>query len=107
MKVCLYARVANPDQTALNYQVEWLKDFAGKHNLEIVDVAAEYGSGLCPDRPELIRVESLAAEGKIDAVVVTDISRLFRDTFLYCDFEKRMESRGVKIFMLDRLQRLL
>ena len=82
MKVCLYARVANPDQTALNYQVEWLKDFAGKHNLEIVDVAAEYGSGLRSDRPELSRVEALFADSKIDAVVITNISRLFRDTFL-------------------------
>lgn len=107
MKVCLYARVASPNQTALDSQVECLKDFAYKLNLEIVEVAAECGSGLRADRPELSRVEALAAERKIDAVVVTDISRLFRDTFLCCDFVERMESYSVKIFTLDRLQRLL
>ena len=107
MKVCLYARVANPDQTALNYQVEWLKDFAGKHNLEIVDVAAECGSGLRSDRSELSRVEALAAASKIDTVVITNMSRLFRDTFLCYDFVKRMGTYNVKIFTLDRLQRLL
>lgn len=107
MKVCLYARVASPDQTALECQVKRLKEFACKHNLEIVEVAAECGSGLCADRLELIRVEALAAEGRIDAVIVTNIARLFRDTFLCCDFVERMESCGVKIFTLDRLQRLL
>lgn len=107
MKVCLYARVASPDQTALDSQVECLKDFACKLNLEIIEIAAECGSGLCADRPELSRVEVLAAERKIDAVVVTNISRLFRDAFLCCNFVKRMESYGVKIFILDRLQRLL
>ena len=107
MKVCLYARVANSDQGAIDYQVECLKDFAGKLNLEIVEVAAECGSGLRADRPELSRVKMLAANSKIDAVVVTDISRLFRDAFLCCDFVERMESYGVKIFILDRLQRLL
>lgn len=107
MKVCLYVRTACPNQQTLDFQTARLKAFAGEHNLDVVDVAAECGSGTRADRPELTRVESLAAAGKIDAVMVTDISRLFRDTFLYCDFEKRMESCGVKIFILDRLQRLL
>ncbi len=107
MRVCLYARVACSDQTALDCQTERLKAFAGEHNLDVVDVAAEYGSGIRADRPELSRVESLAVSGKLDAVVATDISRLFRDTFLYRDFEKRIESCGVKLFTLDRLQRLL
>ena len=107
MKVCLYARIASSNQTALDCQVKRIKDFAGKHNLEILEVAAEFGSGLCADRPNLIRVEALAAERKIDAVIVTNMARLFRDTFLCCDFVERMESCGVKIFTLDRLQRLL
>lgn len=84
-----------------------MRAFADEHSLDVVDVAVECESGIRADRPELVRVESLAADGKIDAVVVTDITRLFRDTFLYLDFMKRMESRSVKIFMLDRLQRLL
>lgn len=106
MKVCLYARVASLDQTSLDCQVERLKEFAGKHDLEIFEVAAECGSGIRDDRPELSRVEALAADGKFDAVVATNMSRLFRNTLLYVDFEKRMENCGVKIFTLDRLQRL-
>ena len=107
MRVCLYARVACYDQLALDCQSERLKIFAKEHNLDVVDVAAECSSGIRADRPKLSRVEALAADGKIDAVVATDISRLFRDAFLYFDFVKRMESCGVKIFSLDRLQRLL
>lgn len=107
MNVALYARTACPDRYAIDCQLKSLNAFAEEHNLDVVDVAKECGSGIRADRPELIRVESLAADGKIDAIVVTDISRLFRDTFLYRDFAERMESYGVKIFMLDRLQRLL
>lgn len=107
MKVCLYARVACSDQLALDCQTERLKAFAAEHNLDVVDAAAEFGSGIRADRPELTRVEALAAEGKIDAVVMTDISRLFRSAPLYFEFARRMQDCGVKIFEFDRLQRLL
>lgn len=86
MKVCLYARVACSDQFALDCQVEKLKAFAEGHDIDVADAAAENGSGIRADRPELIRVESLAAEGKINAVVVTNISRLFRSAPLYFEF---------------------
>ena len=107
MKVCLYVRVAQFDQTVLDCQVKRLKDFSDKHNLEIVDVATECGSGLRFDRPELSRVETLATNSKIDAVVIANMSHLFRDTFLCYGFVKRMKMYGVKIFTLDSLQRLL
>lgn len=107
MKVCLYARVACSDQLALDRQVKKLKAFAGEHDINVVDAAADFGSGIRADRPELTRVEALAAEGKIDAVVMTDISRLFRSAPLYFEFARRMQDCGVKIFELDRLQRLL
>ena len=78
MKVCLYARVASPDQNTLDFQTERLKAFATKHSLDVVETAAEFGSGIRADRPALSRVEALAAAGKIDAVIVKSISRLFR-----------------------------
>lgn len=82
MKVCLYVRVACSDQLALDCQSERLKIFAKEHNLDVVDVAAECGSGIRADRPEFARVEALAADGKIDAVVATTYQD-YSETFSY------------------------
>lgn len=101
MNVCLYARVACPDQVKLDCQVEQLKEFACKQDMEIIAVEAEFGSGLHTNRPALSRVESLSADGKIDAVVIADISRLFRNTSFYLEFERHLESYGVKIITLN------
>ncbi len=107
MKVCLYARVACHDQTALDCQVENLKAFAAEHSLDVVDVAAEFGSGMSADRQALSRVEALAVKRQIDAIIVKDISRLYRDTFKYDELKRRLDSYGVRIYTLDALQRLL
>lgn len=100
-RVCLYARTAIYDKAALNMQLIGLDTYADEHDMTVVFRFSESGSGNNINRDGIKYLQRLAQEHKIDAVVVKDVSRLFRDTILYLHFSEIMKRNGVQIISVE------
>ena len=81
MRVAVYCRLARADQedTLLEVQKERLRVYANERGYDIVEEIAEIGSGLSLNRPGIREMAGLAHSHMIDAVLVSDVSRLCRD----------------------------
>jgi putative DNA-invertase from lambdoid prophage Rac len=79
VQVALYCRVSTDDQSC-ERQVHDLKAFAKRAGHTIVGVFKENASGAKNDRAERNKVMALAQAHKIDAVLVTELSRWGRST---------------------------
>jgi putative DNA-invertase from lambdoid prophage Rac len=78
-KAVIYARVSTSDQDC-GRQVADLQEFATNRGYEVVEVIRETASGAKNDRKERARVMQLARHGKINAILVTELSRWGRNT---------------------------
>ena len=78
-QVAIYCRVSTDDQSC-NRQERDLRAFAKRAGHEIVAVLKETASGAKNDRPERNKVMALARARKIDAILVTELSRWGRST---------------------------
>ena len=78
-RAAIYARVSTSDQSC-DRQVAELTAFAERGGYEVVDVFKETGSGTKANRAERNRVIDLAQARKIDAILVSELSRWGRST---------------------------
>ena len=77
--VAIYCRVSTADQSC-DRQERDLRAFAKRAGFEIVAVFKETASGAKNDRAERNKVMALARARKIDAILVTELSRWGRST---------------------------
>jgi DNA invertase Pin-like site-specific DNA recombinase len=83
MRICIYARVSSTNGTQdYQRQINDLTAFASQNNYEIVKVFAEQISGAKKnsERPALVELIEFVNTNDIDKVLVTELSRLGRDT---------------------------
>ena len=73
-QVAIYCRVSTDDQTC-DRQERDLRAFAKRAGLKVVAVFKETASGAKNDRAERNKVMALARAHKIDAILVTELSR--------------------------------
>jgi putative DNA-invertase from lambdoid prophage Rac len=78
-QVAIYCRVSTDDQSC-DRQERDLRAFARRAGHKVVDVFKETASGAKNDRPERAKVMALAQAHKIDAILVTELSRWGRST---------------------------
>ncbi len=78
-RAAIYARVSTTDQSC-DRQVAELTAFAERGGYEVVDVFKETGSGTKANRAERNKVIDLAQARKIDAILVSELSRWGRST---------------------------
>jgi DNA invertase Pin-like site-specific DNA recombinase len=78
-QVALYCRVSTDDQSCARQERD-LRAFAKRAGHEIVAVFRETASGAKNDRAERNKVMALAQARKIDAILVTELSRWGRST---------------------------
>ena len=78
-RAAIYARVSTSDQSC-DRQVTELTAFAERGGYEVVDVFKETGSGTKANRAERNKVIDLAQARKIDAILVSELSRWGRST---------------------------
>ena len=99
MRVAVYCRLARADQddTLLEVQKERLRIYAKERGYDIVAEIAEIGSGLSLNRPGIREMAALAHRHMIDAVLVSDISRLCRDCGQTLRLEGKLKKQGVSI----------
>lgn len=91
-RVWLYCRVVSDDALALEMQVRHLRDFAGQHGWRVAGVSTDHHAGTDLFRPGIAELSRAAKDGKMDAVLVFNLSRLCRsaeDASLYLDFLSR------------------
>ena len=78
-RAAIYARVSTADQSC-ERQLRDLVAFAERGGFEVIATFAETASGAKDSRRERKRVLALAQERRIDAVLVTELSRWGRST---------------------------
>ena len=108
MRVWLYGRLSNDDDAPVNSlenQMEILREFAAEKRFRVVGESWDDNvSGMRFDRKGLEQVSQAAEAGKLDAVVVKDLSRLGRhrtQTALFIDY-----LRGCGVAVLSVTERL-
>jgi putative DNA-invertase from lambdoid prophage Rac len=79
MRVAIYCRVSTHDQNCERQEKDLL-EYAERLGYEVVGIWSEFGSGVKLDRVKRKEVMSIARKGKIDAVLVTELTRWGRST---------------------------
>jgi putative DNA-invertase from lambdoid prophage Rac len=78
-QVAIYCRVSTDDQSCERQERD-LRAFAKRADHEVVGIFRETASGAKDDRPERNKIMALARARKIDAILVTELSRWGRST---------------------------
>jgi DNA invertase Pin-like site-specific DNA recombinase len=102
-KVAIYCRVSTADQSCERQERDLL-EFAAKSDYEVVGIWKETASGTRNDRAERKKVMALAQARKIDAVLVTELSRWGRSTTDLINTLNELESRRVSLIAQTGLQ---
>ncbi len=97
MKVCIYARVGNNDQAALDAQVEMLKDYASAKGYAVTAIVSVLGTSGMQNGQSLKSIIEMADEGIFDTVLAVKPSHFSRDTVTYMDFAGKLKEQGKTI----------
>ena len=80
-RVWLYCRIAHEapeNEWCMKAQLASLESYAASGNLQIVGTTCEYGAGTTLDRQGLRDMSEAVKAGRIDAILVKNLSRLAR-----------------------------
>lgn len=96
----LYCRIDAPEDEhgRLKGQQKELEDYAEQMGFEVVGVSQDTGSGLNFARNGLAEVIEAAAEGKMDVLLIVNLSRLGRDTVKTMDFIRGLGRLGIGLY---------
>lgn len=98
-RAVIYCRVSTADQSCVRQKDE-LKRFAERAGYEVSGIFMETGSGVRVDRAERRKVMALAQARKIDAILVTELSRWGRSTIDLISTLQELESYRVSLIAI-------
>jgi predicted site-specific integrase-resolvase len=98
-RTAIYARTAIRNETALNWQVQVLQGLAANLSLNVTHIIREAASGLDFKRRGLNELMGLIEHHEIDTVLMTNLSRIGRDTLKVLAILEELESHGVKLII--------
>jgi putative DNA-invertase from lambdoid prophage Rac len=101
-RAALYCRVSTADQSCARQERD-LAAFAERAGYTVVGVFKETGSGVRLDRAERRKVMALAQARRIDAVLVTELSRWGRSTLDLLHTLKELEAQRVSVIAMSGL----
>jgi len=100
-KVAIYCRVARKDKISLKRQVQQIARFARGRGYSGGYIYRDNGvNGTTVDRPAFNRLNRDMLAGKIDVVVVKDLSRISRNYLLTCRWLDMAAALGVEVVSL-------
>ena len=102
-KAALYCRVSTADQSCERQERELLA-FAERAGYEIVGIWKETASGVRQDRAERQKVMALAQARRIDAILVTELTRWGRSTLDLVHALHDLQGWGVSLIAESGLQ---
>lgn len=103
LRAAIYCRVSTADQNC-DRQLRDLEEFAARTGYQVVSVFKETASGANADRPERAKVLALAQSRKIDAVLVTELTRWGRSRNDLLDTLEILQVRGVSLIAQTGLE---
>lgn len=95
-KVALYCRVSTADQSCARQERDLLA-FAARAGYEVVGIWKETASGMQDDRSERNKVMALAQACRIDAILVTELTRWGRSMLDLVHTLHELQARGVSL----------
>ena len=95
-RVALYCRVSTDDQSCERQERD-LRAFAQRAGYEVVGIWKEVGSGVKTDRSERKNVMALAQDRRIEAIVVTELTRWGRSTIDLIQTLQQLQAWGVSL----------
>lgn len=95
----IYCRIDAPEDAhgSLKGQKKELFDYAQQLGMAVVGSSEDIGSGLNFNRSGLVEVLEAADAGKMDVLVIKNLSRLGRDTTKTIEFIKKLDERNIRI----------
>lgn len=99
-RAAIYCRVSTADQSCERQERD-LTAFADRAGYEVAEIFKETGSGAKLDRVERRKVMALAQARKIDAVLVTELSRWGRSTIDLLNTLRELESWKVSVIAMN------
>lgn len=99
-RVAIYCRVSTADQSCERQERDLLT-LAMRAGYEVVGIYKETGSGARLDRAERKKVMALAQARRIDAVLVTELSRWGRSTMDLLHTLRELEARRVSLIAIS------
>jgi DNA invertase Pin-like site-specific DNA recombinase len=99
-RAAIYARVSTSDQSC-DRQVTELTAFAERGGYEVIEVFKETASGTKANRAERNRIIDLAQARKIDAILVSELSRWGRSTQDLLDTLNRLAGWKVSVVAMS------
>lgn len=98
MKCAIYARVSTRDKQHISMQLNNLRDYAERHELEVYDIYADKGaSGAKASRPEWDRLLEDAKAKSFEAVLIYKLDRIGRSIANLMELFKDFQALGVRI----------
>lgn len=110
MKIAIYCRVGNPSQLSegiMEHKSEALNVLAKKHGHPIECAVQEYGRAGDFQRGGLDKISDIVESGKIDAVLVDDISEIGRGFFKIHKYLGYLQKKNVRLLQANVLNRHL
>jgi DNA invertase Pin-like site-specific DNA recombinase len=95
-KVALYCRVSTDDQSCERQERD-LVAFAQRAGYEVVGIWKEVGSGVKTDRSERKKIMALAQDRRIEAIIVTELTRWGRSTIDLIQTLQQLQAWGVSL----------
>jgi DNA invertase Pin-like site-specific DNA recombinase len=102
-RAAIYCRVSTVDQDC-ERQARDLREFAAQSGYEIVEVFQETASGANNNRPERAKVLALAQGRRIDAILVTELSRWGRSTVDLIDTLRTLQAKNISLIAQTGLE---
>ena len=99
-KVVIYCRISTSKQKMKSQRSNVL-DFCNKKKWSVVSYFEDINSGLKNSRPGINDMLEYVRENKINKIVVSELSRLSRDTFFIKELISELYELGVSIYCVD------
>lgn len=108
LNIWIHCRVSNEsERILLEFQKKKVMEFLNNLNVNIFGVSQEVNSGKDPHSRALDAIKVHARRGDIDAVIVTDKTRLFISENHYQEFKLMCEMCHVQIIELQESENFL
>ena len=102
MKVSIFARVCNQDQDALDKQVESLTQYAETNGYTVTSVTAVSGISGLHNKDSLQPIIDMAKTDDFDSILITEPSRISRDSVIYMEFVNELRKYGKTLECISR-----
>lgn len=99
IRAAIYCRMAtdNDERRGLEMQKSYLRNYAQAQGYAVVAEVSEVAKGLSLERPGIRELLDLAAQSRIEEILVTNFSRISRNTGDLLRFEEKLGKQHIRL----------